>query len=102
MTIGMNGRFQINPLKIPTGFESIPISDGLTDGFLSVDPVMPDPACDYFPGFGDFMPAPNSRERTVGDAIRGLQHNGTRAALAKKFLHVIRHIMKIILRPTCF
>src|SRR5271156_3170133 len=69
MTIGMYGRLQSNALKIPPFFESIPMSDGLANGFVPLNAVMPNLARNNFPIFSDFMPCSNRHERTPGDAV---------------------------------
>ncbi len=74
----------------------------IADGFLTLDPVVPDPAGNDFTCFGDFMFAPNGHKRTFGDAIGRLQQNRACPAFAEKILHVIRHVVKIILRPATF
>ncbi len=99
MTVGMNCRIHINSLKIPPAFESIPMPDCLTDGFLALNSVMPDSAGNYFTNFGNFVVAPNGCERTAGDAVRCLQHNRACAVFAKEFFDVLGNTMEIILRP---
>src|SRR5208283_5012096 len=102
MIVAMNESLQLNPFEIPTPLDPIPISDRLPDGFLSLNPVMPDLARNNSAGIGDFMPGANSHKRTAGNAIGSLEQDRTRAAFTEKSLHIIRHIVQIILRSAAF
>ena len=98
MTVGMNDCIQINSLKIPPAFETIPISDCLANGFFPLNPIMPDLSNNYFSRVGNLVVAPNCRERTAGDAIRRMQHNRTGSAFAKKFFYMLGDVVEVILR----
>jgi len=101
MAIGMNCRIQINSFKIAFTFQTIPISNCLTDGFFALNPIVSDFARNHFPGFGNLVVAPNRREWTAGDAVRRLQYNRAGTMFAKEFFYVLSDAVEIILWSTC-
>jgi len=92
MPVGMNGHLDLDFLEIAPCADSIPVSNGLSDGLIAaslLNSIVPNLPPDDRPVFGKLVVFIHSHKWTAGYAIRSLQHHRTGSTLSEKLLNMV-------------